>query len=219
MGRITWVCTTCAEHFTRGYSADRHNNNLHEGKGTVVRLLDYIVGSINGQFLPKDPLSYRTKKGKDNKNNLLFGSIQNSSNNNNLGSKVIADSMNGILSHENIISKLPPKPQSKANSTYHHSNDKYDSDNANEKPYHSNRISQPSSKVDDNNKLSSDIHKLVERRSKLEEFKILVNKYYPPQIASQVLAVMRTYIAIQGNDDDFLYKQLTFLRNIGKGGL
>ena len=57
--------------------------------------------------------------------------------------------MSDILSHENIISK-PPKPRLKANSTYHHSNDKYDSDNANERPYHSNRISQPSSKVDDN---------------------------------------------------------------------
>jgi hypothetical protein len=221
MGRITWVCATCAEHFTRAYGADRHNNNLHEGKGTVVRLLDYIVGRINGQFSPNDPLVYRRKKGKEKKRNLLFGSIQNSSNNNNLGSKVIADNMNDILSHENIISK-PPNPRSKPNSTYHHSDDKYDSDNANERPYHSNHVSQPSSKVDgnDNNKLpSSPIDKLVERRLKLEEFKILVKKYYSPQIASQVLAIMSTYMLIQENDDDFLDKQLTFLRNIDKGKL
>jgi hypothetical protein len=218
MGRITWVCTTCAEHFTRAYGANRHNNNLHEGKGTVVRLLDYIVGRINGQFLPKDPLAYRHKKGKHNKN-LLSGSNPNNGNNNG-GYKVIADSMSDILSHENIISKLP-KPRLKANSTYHHSNDKYDSDNANERPYHSNRISEPSSKVDDNdnNKLSSYTHKLVERRSKLEEFKILVNKYYPPQNASRALAVMSTYIYIQKEDDDFLDKLLTSLRNIGKGEL
>jgi len=218
MGRITWVCTTCAEHFTRAYGANRHNNNLHEGKGTVVRLLDYIVGRINGQFLPKDPLAYRHKKGKHNKN-LLSGSNPNNGNNNGRY-KVIADSMSDILSHENIISK-PPEPRLKANSTYHHSNDKYDSDNANERPYHSNRISQPSSKVDDNdnNKLSSYTHKLVERRSKLEEFKILVNKYYPPQNASQALAVMSTYIYIQEEGDDFLDKLLTFLRNIDKGKL
>ena len=57
--------------------------------------------------------------------------------------------MSDILSHENIISK-PPEPRLKANSTYHHSDDKYDNDNANERPYHSNRASQPSSKVDDN---------------------------------------------------------------------
>ena len=44
MGRITWVCATCGEHFTRKYSANRHNNNLHSGNGLIVTLLDYIVG-------------------------------------------------------------------------------------------------------------------------------------------------------------------------------
>jgi hypothetical protein len=218
MGRITWVCATCAQHFTREYGADRHNNNLHEGKGTVVRLLDYIIGRINGQFLSNDPLAYRRKKGKDNKN-LLFGSNHNNGNNNNPGTEVIADSMNDMLSHENIISK-PPKARLKGNSTYHHSDDKHDSDNANGRPYNSNRVSQPSSKVDDNdnNKPSSYIHKLVERKLKLEEFKILINKYHPPQNASRLLAVI-TYMVTQKNDDDFLDKLLTFLRNIDKGEL
>ena len=64
MGRITWVCATCAQHFTREYGANRHNSNLHEGKGTVVRLLDYMVGRINGQFLPNDPLHIDAKKVK-----------------------------------------------------------------------------------------------------------------------------------------------------------
>jgi hypothetical protein len=219
MGRITWVCATCAQHFTREYGANRHNNNLHEGKGIVVRLLDYIIGRINGQFLPRDPLAYRIKKGKEKKNNLLFGSSYNDGDNN-FESKAIAHSMDDILSYDNIISK-PPNPPSKTNSTYHHSDNKYDSDNPNKRPYHSNLVSQPSSKADDdnNNKLhSSPTDKLVERRLKLEEFKILVNKYYPPQNASQLLALV-TYMVIQENHDDFLDKQLTFLRNIGKGEL
>jgi len=59
MGRITWVCATCAEHFTRKYSASRHNNNLHLGNGLIVTLLDYIVGRASGQYLPNDP---RTRK-------------------------------------------------------------------------------------------------------------------------------------------------------------
>jgi hypothetical protein len=59
MGRITWVCATCAEHFTRKYSATRHNNNLHAGNGQIVTLLDYIVGRASGQYLPSDP---RTRK-------------------------------------------------------------------------------------------------------------------------------------------------------------
>jgi hypothetical protein len=54
MGRITWVCATCAEHFTRKYSASRHNNNLHFGNGQIVTLLDYIVGRAAGQYLPRD---------------------------------------------------------------------------------------------------------------------------------------------------------------------
>jgi hypothetical protein len=59
MGRITWVCANCAEHFTRKYSASRHNNNLHFGNGQIVTLLDYIVGRASGQYLPSDP---RTRK-------------------------------------------------------------------------------------------------------------------------------------------------------------
>lgn len=55
MGRITWVCATCGEHFTRKYSASRHNNNLHSGNGLIVTLLDYIVGRASQQYLPSDP--------------------------------------------------------------------------------------------------------------------------------------------------------------------
>jgi hypothetical protein len=59
MGRITWVCATCEEHFTRKYSASRHNNNLHLGNGLIVTLLDYIVGRASHQYLPSD---HRTNK-------------------------------------------------------------------------------------------------------------------------------------------------------------
>ena len=62
MGRITWVCATCGEHFTRKYSATRHNNNLHAGNGLIVRLLDYIVGRASGQYLPSDPRTSKNHK-------------------------------------------------------------------------------------------------------------------------------------------------------------
>ena len=55
MGRITWVCATCGEHFTRKYSVNRHNNNLHFGNGLIVRLLDYLVGRTSRQYLQSDP--------------------------------------------------------------------------------------------------------------------------------------------------------------------
>ena len=47
MTRINWVCATCEEHFTRKYSASRHNNNLHFGNGLIVTFLDYIVGRVS----------------------------------------------------------------------------------------------------------------------------------------------------------------------------
>ena len=65
MTRINWVCATCEEHFTRKYSASRHNNNLHFGNGLIVTFLDYIVGRVSGQYLPSDP---RTSK---NHNSLI----------------------------------------------------------------------------------------------------------------------------------------------------
>jgi hypothetical protein len=52
MGRPSHVCTTCSEHFTRRYSATRHNNNLHNGAAEIVRLIDYLAGRSSGQYLP-----------------------------------------------------------------------------------------------------------------------------------------------------------------------
>lgn len=86
MGRITWVCATCAQHFTRRYSANRHNSNLHNAKGIVVGLLDYIVGRLDSNFLSNDPLSYRRKKVIGKKNVLPCSNYH--INNNNFGSKV-----------------------------------------------------------------------------------------------------------------------------------
>ena len=202
MGRITWVCATCAQHFTREYGADRHNNNLHEGKGTIVRLLDYIIGRINGQFLPNDPSAYRRKKGKE-KRDLLFGSNHNSSNNNNFGPKVIADSTDDILSYENVILN----PPSRTDSTYHSN----DGNNTYQRPYDSNRVLQPLHKMD-NDTFYAD--KVVGRRIKLEEFKILVNKYYSHQTANEIL-VSATFLSSRGNAD-FLDEKLMLLRDLDR---
>ena len=35
------------------YSAKRHNHNIHNSGAEIVRLLDYIVGRVSGQFTPK----------------------------------------------------------------------------------------------------------------------------------------------------------------------
>jgi hypothetical protein len=53
MGRVTYVCTTCSEHFTRKYSAKRHNITVHHNNGgEIVTLLEYLVRRISGQYRP-----------------------------------------------------------------------------------------------------------------------------------------------------------------------
>ncbi len=59
----TWVCPLCSQHFIRKYSAKKHNQELHEGNGTIVKFMDYIIGRIDGKFLPNDPsMYYRVKR-------------------------------------------------------------------------------------------------------------------------------------------------------------
>lgn len=59
MGRLTYVCTACSEHFTRKYSAKRHNYNIHTGEAEIVRLPDYLVGKTSGQYAPSHPFWYK----------------------------------------------------------------------------------------------------------------------------------------------------------------
>jgi hypothetical protein len=70
MGKIGWVCATCTRDFTRKSSAKRHNSNFHFGKGKVVRLLEYIIGRVSGEYIASDPSQNRRNKTKKQ---FLFG--------------------------------------------------------------------------------------------------------------------------------------------------
>ena len=59
MGRPSYVCTVCSEHFTRKYSGKRHNQNLHNGAAEIVRLIDYLAGRSSGQYKPDNPFWYK----------------------------------------------------------------------------------------------------------------------------------------------------------------
>ena len=61
MGAKNYVCTTCAQDFTRKYSSKRHNQTLHQGQAKIVRMLDYLVGRIAGEYATADPISYRRR--------------------------------------------------------------------------------------------------------------------------------------------------------------
>jgi hypothetical protein len=65
MGRPTYVCATCSEHFTRRYSARRHNLTIHDNRGEIVPLLEYIVGRKNGRYRASHPFWYRRRRSKE----------------------------------------------------------------------------------------------------------------------------------------------------------
>ena len=198
MGRITWACASCAQHFTRRFTANRHNRNLHDGKGIIVRILDYIVGRTNGQFLSQDPLAFRREK-KNEKNQSLFDSNYR----NYVESKVIAESTSDLMSYDNKSSqpfKNIPNNVYRSNNTY-------------EKSCHNpNLFSQPKRKAIDNIPLASvdPFHGFAQTKFKLEELNISLNNHYPQRIARKILA-LASYHVSQGNDD-FLEKMLTRFR-------
>jgi hypothetical protein len=65
MGRPNYVCTTCSEHFTRKYSAKRHNLTIHSnGGGEIVPFLEYLVRRSTGQYHASNPSWYRRRSEK-----------------------------------------------------------------------------------------------------------------------------------------------------------
>jgi hypothetical protein len=68
MGSKIWFCALCSEGFTRKYSANRHNQNLHHEQGKLVRTIDYIIGRLAGKYGEGDPSTYRSSFARsDNK--------------------------------------------------------------------------------------------------------------------------------------------------------
>jgi hypothetical protein len=192
----TWVCSLCGQGLTRKSSANRHNNNLHSGQASVVRPFEYIIGRLSGRFhTPKDPLVYRRTE-----ENLLFHPIL-IDNNNEFTSKVIADNMSIRLNHENIVPLHPPKTyniSSNDNNAYH------------------NLHTQPTRKAGDNTPPSSvdPLEKNLELKLRFEEFEILVYRYYQPENASQILALV-TFLVKQG-DENLLDERLGWLRRLDR---
>lgn len=62
MGRISYVCAECSEHFTRKTSGERHNFNIHSGKAEIVSLMEYLVGRGSGVYLPSNPSWFKRNK-------------------------------------------------------------------------------------------------------------------------------------------------------------
>ena len=190
MGRITWVCATCAQHFTRFYSANRHNENLHNGGGQVVRLLDYMIGATNGKFPPNDPIAEQRRKGARNSNSRIFGSNSKTLKDIN---KVTSEIKINTVVHDNIAPTLdsqgakPGSSQQKSNNTSYKNSD---------------LASWPSFPGPFDS---------LSKTLKIEQLKILLNTYhFPRHIANEYLKFVG-WMAIVGNDTSYLDWMLAFL--------
>jgi hypothetical protein len=62
MGRPTYVCATCSEHFTRRYSGKRHNFNIHAGRSEIVPFIEYMAGRSSGKYIASHPSWYRKQR-------------------------------------------------------------------------------------------------------------------------------------------------------------
>jgi hypothetical protein len=181
----TRVCSTCGQGFTRNSSAIRHNNSLHSGHATILGPYDYIIGRLRGEFLPADPALYRLDH-KNLRKSLGPGYQYRIDHNDNPFFDIHLDSSEQLWSPPDMLQ--PAERQSRP--LYH-------------------RFGKPTSQLDQESFIGS--YGSLERKSKLEELRVLLYKNYPPLVADRILA-QNTYVVYQSNDDAFLESSLMFLR-------
>jgi hypothetical protein len=196
MGRITWVCATCSEHFTRQYGATRHNNKLHDGKGVVVRLLDYIVGVANGRFLPSESNVQRRKKRMQS-SFFSFNSKRFQEN--------YERYAHGSVVHEDVsFSESNTQTNSGSNASTVSSSARHFNHDwpfmARQGNYRKCNNFVPDSRSNVN----------VETKSEVQEIHVLLNKHFPPEQARQYFELVDN-MAVLGNYDK-VHKILLFLR-------
>lgn len=200
MGDKIWVCATCSQHFTRKPSGKRHNDNLHSGNSMIVRVLDYMIGRITGQFLPGEPLLYRRKKKQLQQNNTFDPANNNNyDNSNKFGSKVIADSIGTEL----FCGNMPPQEQQSTN----HDIYKRSSFFLQPDPTTLQRAT-----IDANKQSCDPSEKFLERISKLAELKTLMSRYGSPEDINTILTVGLALDLNSEINDHFIYEKLAWFR-------
>jgi hypothetical protein len=215
MSKVNYVCATCGQHFTRRYSANRHNNRFHFGNGIIVRLLEYIIGRTNGRFPPPLPA---------NNNNLSTRIIRKWWYNNDDSSSPF-NSNNGLRGRNN--GRFTTIPDQLGNAldcgtvgepVKSNNNVSKDISKISPPPYNiSPPLPSPSSLSDkpDHTKQSDIFEEFQQRISKLAEIKILLTPYLSHQDICTILTPLVIECISSGNDD-FLDQNLIKVRQIVK---
>jgi hypothetical protein len=182
MPNPNFVCTICSQTFTRKWRGMVHRDNIHAGAGDIVRLIDYMIGRTNGQYLPGDPSLYRRRRRMEN----ISGHLHD---NNPFRSQTSSGEMGNSYGRENKYAKW----------TFNKKNiDQW-------------RYSQPSGassasardqqqfSITDNSPFSDSIQPPNEAIIKMAELKRTLSKYLPPEKVQDILSCVCNCCGIMGN--------------------
>jgi hypothetical protein len=224
MSKANWVCATCGQDFTRIYSANRHNNHFHYGNGIIVRVLEYVIGRINGQFptaLSANNNNSSTRisrkwwhnKNDDNSSSPFIG------NNNNNNSGLRGESGNGGFT------TIPDQTRDKLGcgtlgQPIRHNNNVYKYISKKGPPqYRTNPFLQSLSSISadksSHTKQSDPFEEFQERITKIAEIKMLLTPYSPHQEICNILQMLAVECINSGNDN-FLDQNLKKVRQTVK---
>jgi hypothetical protein len=219
MKDINFVCTICSETFTRRPTGERHSTNLHSGMAPIVRLIDYIVGRIEGRYKPSNPLLFRRKnKYMHRKNNPT--SIDNCKN---------EKTVNEVSSQFTVMpDKTKESSQSMTRGSFKHKQDLFDTptdnvgpktDNIKDANQRSSHWSQGQEAV--YQKPSSSSYTISDSRYsgkivKLQELATLLQKHWPKDTAKELIICASMLGPQNWEQGGWIDETLDFLRNFDR---
>jgi hypothetical protein len=177
-----FVCTICSQTFTRKWRGMVHRDNIHAGACDIVRLIDYMIGRTNGQYLPGDPTLYRRRRG--------MGNISGDLNDSNLfRSPTSSGEMGNSFGRENNNAKWTFNKNNIDQGRNSHRIGARSTSDRNQQEYH----------ISDNRPFSDSIYKPNEAIIKMAEVKKLLSIYLPPEKVQDILSCACNCCIITGD--------------------
>lgn len=171
MPNPNYVCTICSQTFTRNWRGMVHRDNIHAGAGDIVRLIDYMIGRTNGQYLPGDPSLYRKRRGMGN----ISGGLHD---NNPFRSQTRSDEIGNSSRQENNNAKWTFNKKNIEQGCYSQPSGASSASDRNQQQYH----------ISGNRPFSDSIQQHNEAIIKMAELKRLLSNYLPSEKVQDILS-------------------------------
>jgi hypothetical protein len=195
MGKPQWVCTICAEDFTRKSSGKRHRDNtsIHNERPVIVRYMEYIIGRVKGDYTPP-MIPPRLQRRKTNKQYEPHHCAITHDDNSTFDPSAITDSKMNSLSQSHVVQ---PMMRNKNSKRLHHDSDA--TEQKLDKAVHKEQSWPPTESQDT---LSS----------KFENIKKLCGSYLPPERLDVILTNLARQVFYDGGNDSSVDEYLAKLR-------